>query len=93
MFHADAQRPSSGRAALAASRLERSVRHKIERRIAMPDFERMTDSLRIFVAPDAVSREWARGYQAGKSRARYEVLAIVVVLYFIVALIGKLAGA
>lgn len=59
----------------------------------MPDFERLTDNLRILAAPDAVSREWAIGYQAGKSRARYEVLAVVVVLYFLVALIGKLSGA
>lgn len=59
----------------------------------MPDFERLTDNLRIFAAPDAGTREWARGYQAGKTRARYEVLAVVVALYFIVALIGKLASA
>jgi len=59
----------------------------------MPDFERLTDNLRILTAPDAVSREWARGYQAGKTRARYEVLAVVVVLFFLVALIGKFSGA
>jgi len=58
----------------------------------MPDFERLTDSFRVFVAPDAVTREWARGYQAGKTRARYEVLAVIVALYFIVALIGKLTS-
>lgn len=58
----------------------------------MPDFERLTDSLRIFVAPDAVTREWARGYKAGKTQARYEVLAIIASLYFVVALIGKLAS-
>lgn len=58
----------------------------------MPDFERLTDSLRIFAAPDAASKEWARGYKAGKTRARYEVLAIVVALYFGVALIGKLSN-
>ena len=57
----------------------------------MPDFERLTDSLRIFAAKDAVTREWARGYQAGKTRARYEVLAVIVALYFIVAFIGYLA--
>jgi hypothetical protein len=43
----------------------------------MPDFERLTDSLRIHAAPDAVTREWALGYAAGKSRARWEVLAVV----------------
>lgn len=59
----------------------------------MPDFERLTDSLRVFAAPDAVTREWARGYKAGKTRARHEVLAVIVALYFIVAIIGKLASA
>jgi hypothetical protein len=54
----------------------------------MPDFERSTDSLRIFAATDLASREWARGYSAGKTRARIEVVAIVVVLYFGIALIG-----
>lgn len=42
---------------------------------------------------NSVTREWARGYKAGKTRARYEVLAVAVVLYFIVILIGKLANA
>lgn len=51
----------------------------------MPDFERLTDNLRIFAAPDAATREWARGYVAGKKRARLEVLAVVLALYFIVA--------
>ncbi len=59
----------------------------------MPDFERLTDSLRVFAAPDAITREWAKGYSAGKSRARYEVLTVIVALYFVVALIGKLASA
>ena len=43
--------------------------------------------------PDAVTREWARGYAAGKTRARLEVLAVVLVLYFGVALIGRWFGA
>ena len=59
----------------------------------MPDFERLTDSLRIFAAPDAVTREWERGYVAGKKRARLEVLCIVVALYFCIALVGRLYGA
>jgi len=58
----------------------------------MPDFERLTDKLRIFAAPDSVTREWAKGYKAGKTRARYEILSVIVALYFIVALIGKLAS-
>jgi len=53
----------------------------------MPDFERLTDSLRAFTANDAATLDWARGYQAGKTRARYEVLAVVVALYFVVALV------
>ena len=59
----------------------------------MPDFERLTDSLRVFAAPDAVTREWARGYAAGKKRARLEVLGVVVALYFGISLIGLLCGA
>ena len=59
----------------------------------MLDFERVMDSLRVFAAPDAVTREWARGYVAGKRRARFEVLAIVLALYFGVVLIGKFSGA
>jgi len=61
----------------------------------MTDFEFaiLTDSFRPYAAPDAVKREWARGYRAGKTRARYEVLAVLVALYFIMVLIGKLATA
>ena len=54
----------------------------------MPDFERLTNDLRIFAAPDDLSKEWAKGYKSGKSRARFEVLMIVVALYFALALIG-----
>jgi hypothetical protein len=57
----------------------------------MPDFERLTDSLKIFLAPGEATREWERGYQAGKNRARFEVLAVVLAIYFIVALIGYTA--
>ena len=59
----------------------------------MPDFERLTDSLRVICAPDAVTREWARGYTAGKSRARWEVAAIVAALYFGIAMYGRFFGA
>ena len=58
----------------------------------MPDFERLIDDLRIFTAHDTIKREWARGYQTGKTRARYEVLAVIVALYFIVAFIGEMAS-
>ena len=59
----------------------------------MPDFERLTDGLRVHVAPDAVTREWARGYTAGKTRARLEVVGIVVALYFAIAMYGRFFGA
>lgn len=59
----------------------------------MPDLERLTDELRIHMAPSATSKEWAKGYTAGKTRARHEVLAVVVALYFFIALIGHLARA
>ncbi len=49
--------------------------------------------MRIFAAPDAVTREWAKGYAAGKKRARMEVLSIVVALYFAVAMYGHYFGA
>jgi hypothetical protein len=50
----------------------------------MPDFERLTDSLRIFAAPDAVTREWAKGYAAGKKHARIQcafTVAVAVVTF------------
>lgn len=55
--------------------------------------KRLTDIFRVFVTPGVATREWARGYKAGKTRARYEVLAVLATMYFIVALIGKLASA
>ena len=45
----------------------------------MPDFEMLIDSLRIAAAPDAVSREWARGYAAGKKHARIQCAVTVAV--------------
>ena len=44
----------------------------------MPDFERLTDSLRVYMARDAVTRAWARGYAAGKRRSRIEIALIAV---------------
>jgi hypothetical protein len=52
----------------------------------MPDFERIIDSARIHAAPDDAMREWAKGYAAGKTRARMEVFAIA--LCFGIALCG-----
>ena len=58
----------------------------------MTDFERLNDVLRVVAAPDAATKAWARGYASGKTRARLEVLAIGVALYFGVALIGRWLG-
>ena len=43
----------------------------------MPDFERLTDDLGVWAAAGPLEREYRRGYVAGKSRARWEVLAVV----------------
>lgn len=59
----------------------------------MPDFERLTDSLRAELATSPEERAYANGYTAGKSRARVEVLLVVVALYFLIALYGRMAGA
>ena len=57
----------------------------------MPDMERLTDQLRIDMAKigyktKGKSADVWEGYSAGKSRARWEVLAVVVVLYFGIAM-------
>jgi hypothetical protein len=59
----------------------------------MPDFERLTDSLRIWTAPSESTREWARGYASGKSRARKEALVVAAVIYFAIAAYGAFFGA
>jgi len=50
----------------------------------MPSFERLTNDLRKHCAKTPESRAYAEGYTQGKTRARLEVLAllVVVVLYF-----------
>jgi hypothetical protein len=53
----------------------------------------LIDSLRAELATSPEERAYAEGYTAGKSRARFEVLAVVVVLYFGIALYGRMAGA
>ena len=59
----------------------------------MPDFERLTDKLAVDVANSIDKKAWVKGYIAGKSRARLEVLAVVAALYFGIALYGRMAGA
>ena len=58
----------------------------------MPDFERLTDSLREHLADTPEKKGWAAGYAAGKSRARREVAVIAVALYFAIAMIGRMSG-
>jgi hypothetical protein len=58
----------------------------------MPDLERLTDELRSHMASTPEQRGWAAGYKAGKTKARIEVLAIIIAVYFIVALIGHFAS-
>lgn len=56
----------------------------------MPDFERITDSLREHMARTPEQKAWAAGYSAGKSRARTELAVIAATLYFAIALIGHM---
>jgi hypothetical protein len=60
---------------------------------AMPDFERVTDSLREHVAKSPEAKAWAQGYAAGKTRARWEVVVVLAAFYFVVATIGRNFGA
>lgn len=57
----------------------------------MPDFERLTDSLREHAAKTPEKKAWAAGYTAGKTRARKEVVAVVAAIYFAIAIIGRLS--
>ena len=54
----------------------------------MPDFERITDKLNEDFAKTPEQKCYAKGYVRGKSRARWEVLTIFVVIYFGFAAIG-----
>lgn len=92
--------PVAIRAALLMSMRETLAMHDAEAapqasgpRAAQLGANDMRPNLRIPSAQDAVMREWAQGYKAGKTRARHEVLAVGVALYFIVALIGRLLRA
>lgn len=59
----------------------------------MPDFERLTDKMSVDFASTESEKQFALGFISGKKRARVEVLAVIVVMYFIVALIGQMASA
>ena len=58
----------------------------------MPDMERVLDDLSINLAKSPEKKQYALGVVAGKKKARIEVLVVVAVLYFGVALIGKFSG-
>lgn len=58
----------------------------------MPDFERINDKMARDFAKSPERAIWVDGWIAGKRRARLEVLAVVVALYFAVALYGAYAG-
>lgn len=53
----------------------------------MPDFERVTDSLRQYLAQTPEEKAFERGYQKGKTRARIEVLIITTSLIVLWSLI------
>lgn len=59
----------------------------------MSDSEKLNGGLSVEVATSLEQRAYGKGYAAGKSRARLEALAVVVVLYFGIALYGRMAGA
>ena len=59
----------------------------------MPDFERLTDKLSVDLAGDENQRQFALGFIAGKKKARLEILEVLVIVYFTVAIIGHLTGA
>lgn len=44
----------------------------------MPDFERMTDELRVYVAKTTEDKAYARGFNKGKYAARKEFLYIFI---------------
>lgn len=52
----------------------------------MPDLERLTDQLRIDMAPTPRSKAYARGYSQGKSRARTEVVFVIGVIALLILL-------
>lgn len=51
----------------------------------------MPDSSFDFAATEA-RNQFAKGFIAGKKRARLEVILVLVALYFIIATIGKIAS-
>ena len=54
----------------------------------MPDFERITDQLRIDVCNDENEKHYWNGYRKGKTAARLQVLYIAISIYFLIAFYG-----
>ena len=58
----------------------------------MPDFERIFDKLKVDLARTPQEKQYEIGFIAGKKRARIEVLAVAIGLYFAIAAIGHIWG-
>ena len=54
----------------------------------MPDFERVMDDLAVDLAVTQEQKSYERGFIAGKSRARFEVVAVIVIIYFAVVAVN-----
>ena len=54
----------------------------------MPDFERVMDDLAVDLAVTQEQKSYERGFIDGKSRARFEVVAVIVIIYFAVVAVN-----
>ncbi|SER36234.1 hypothetical protein SAMN02982919_02243 [Giesbergeria anulus] len=52
----------------------------------MPDFERVLDNLREQCSPTPESRSYAKGYTEGKTKARIQILLVLIAVTLIVAI-------
>lgn len=59
----------------------------------MPNFERITDSLKIHVARTPEKKAYAKGFVDGKSKARKEVMFLAFTAIFLKAAISFYFGA
>lgn len=58
----------------------------------MLDIERLIDKMSADSSSTESEKQFAIGFIAGKERARFEMLAVIVALYLFVALIGYIAN-
>ena len=56
----------------------------------MPDFERVLDDFEIEITESPLKKSYLIGYRKGKTRARNEIVAGIVIAYFVIAAIGCL---